>query len=83
MNRLVGVVFIYAAMFVAWTAAGLFMLVAPARFGNLVRDSLHLFPEVHRGDWGKRLAVRLAGIGLLAFAIRFVLRIAAFVHQSG
>ena len=83
MNRLVGVVFIYAAMFVAWTAAGMFMVLAPTRFGNLIHDSLRLFPEVHRGDWGKKLAVRLAGIGLLAFAVRFALRIAAFVHQSG
>jgi hypothetical protein len=82
MSRLLGVVFIYAAMLAAWTTAGLFMLLAPARFGNLVHDNLYLFPEVHPGDWGKRLVVRLAGIGLLAFAFRFAFRIAAFVHQS-
>lgn len=83
MSRLLGVVFIYAAMMLAWTAAGLFMLLAPARFGNLVHESLNLFPEVHRSDWGKKLAVRVAGAGLLGFAIRFALRIAAYVHQGG
>jgi hypothetical protein len=49
------------------------MLFAPARFGNLVHDSVMLFPKVRRGDWGKKLIVRLLGIGLLAFAVRFVL----------
>ena len=83
MSRLLGVVFIYLAMLVAWTAAGAFMLLAPVRFGNLIHDSLNLFPEVHRGDWGKKLVVRLAGAGLLGFAVLFALRIAAFVHQGG
>jgi hypothetical protein len=83
MSRLLGVVFIYGAMFGAWAAAGMFMVLAPARFGNLIHDSLRLLPEVHPGDWGKRLAVRLAGVGLLVFAARFAIRIAAFVHQSG
>jgi hypothetical protein len=59
------------------------MLIAPVRFGNLVHDSLNLFPEVHRGDWGKKLAVRLGGACLLGFAILFALRIGAFVHQGG
>jgi len=83
MSRLLGVVFIYAAMFAAWTAAGLFMLLAPARFGNLLHESLRLFPEVHRGDWGKKLAVRLVGAGLLCFAIRFALRAAEYVRETG
>lgn len=48
------------------------MLLAPARFGNLVHDSLMLFPEVRPGDWGKRLFVRAVGTGLLVFAARFV-----------
>jgi hypothetical protein len=76
MSRLLGVVFIYAAMILAWTGVGLFMIVAPVRFGNLVHDNLQLFPEVNRGDWGKKLFLRLLGIGLLAFAIRLIIRIA-------
>ena len=75
MSRLLGVVFIYAAMMLAWTGVGLFMLLAPVRFGNLVQDNLQLFPEVHPGDWGKKLFLRLLGIGLLAFAIRIILRV--------
>ena len=72
MNRLLGIALLYLAMMLGWIGAGLFMLFAPARFGNLVHDSVMLFPEVRRGDWGKKAIVRLLGIGLLAFAIRFV-----------
>jgi hypothetical protein len=73
MSRLLGVVFLYLAMMAGWIGVGLFMLLAPVRFGNLVHDSLMLFPEVKPGDWGKRVFVRIIGIGLLAFASRFVL----------
>ena len=76
MSRLLGIVFIYAAMLLAWTGVGLFMLIAPARFGNLVHDNLQLFPEVNPADWGKKLVLRLLGTGLLAFAIRLIVRIA-------
>lgn len=79
MNRLIGIVLVYAAMMLAWGAAGLFMLIAPARFGNLVHDSLYLFPQVAPRDWGKKLVLRLLGLGLLAFAIRLAVRIA---HQA-
>ena len=75
MSRLLGIVFIYAAMILAWTGVGLFMLIAPVRFGNLVHDSLQLFPAVNSGDWGKKLILRLLGIGLLAFAVRLIDRI--------
>jgi hypothetical protein len=80
MSRLLGVVLIYAAMMLAWTSVGLFMLLAPVRFGNLVHDSLLLFPEVNSGDWGKKLFLRLLGIGLLAFAVRLLIRIAHEVN---
>jgi hypothetical protein len=75
MNRLLGIALLYLAMMLGWIGVGVFMLVAPARFGNLVHDSLLLFPEVRPGDWGKKTIVRILGIGLIAFAIRFVLRL--------
>jgi hypothetical protein len=75
MSRLLGVVLIYVAMLVAWTCLGLFLLLAPARIGNLIHDSLSLFPEVQYRDWGKKLFLRLVGLGLLAFAVRLVRRI--------
>jgi hypothetical protein len=78
MNRLLGIAFLYLAMMLGWIGVGLFMLVAPARFGNLVHDSLLLFPEVRPGDWGKKTIVRILGIGLIAFAIRFVLRLPGY-----
>jgi hypothetical protein len=79
MGRLLGVVFIYAVMLLAWSGVGLFMLLAPARFGNLVHDNLNLFPPVNPGDWAKKLVLRLLGIGLLAFALRMINRV---VHQG-
>jgi hypothetical protein len=79
MSRLLGVVFIYVAMMLAWSGVGLFLLIAPARFGNLLHENLYLFPEVNPGDWGKKLVLRLLGIGLVAFAIRLIGRIA---HQA-
>ena len=72
MSRLLGIAFLYLAMMLGWIGVGLFMLVAPARFGNMIHDSLMLFPEVRPGDRGKKLFVRVAGVGLLTFAVRFV-----------
>jgi hypothetical protein len=62
-------------MFLAWTGVGLFMIFAPARFGNLVNESFGLFPQVERGDWGKRLILRVLGTGLLCFASRFAVKV--------
>lgn len=67
-------------MFLAWGGVGLFMLLAPARFGNLVHDSLLLFPRSWFQGLGKKLGVRLAGVGLIAFAIRFALGVAKSVR---
>ena len=75
-ESLIAIVFLYAAMMLAWSGDGLFMLIAPARFRSLVHDNLYLFPEVSPGDWGKKLGLRLIGIGLLAFDIRMIVRIA-------
>jgi hypothetical protein len=67
-------------MLLGVAAASLFVLIAPRRFGNLVHESLNLLPEVHADDWGKKLLLRLFGLGLLAFAIRTVLRIVALAN---
>jgi len=76
LNRLIGIVFLHAPTMLAWTGAGLFMLIASTRFGNLVHDNLSLFPEVGPGGWCKKLLLRLIGIGLLAFDTRIIIRIA-------
>ena len=83
MSRLLGIVGIYVLMFFAWTAAGLFMLLAPVRFGNLVHDSFGLYPQVRGGDWGKKLILRLLGLGLLGFAANFALRVASLFSHGG
>lgn len=75
MTRLLGIVALYLVMILGWIGVGLFMLIAPDRFGNLVHDSLMLFPEVRPGDWGKKMFVRIVGMGLIAFAIRFAVRL--------
>jgi hypothetical protein len=82
MSRLLGVVFVYAAMFLSWTGVGLFMIAAPTRFGNLVHENLMLFPEVRSRDWGKKLFLRLIGLGLLAFAVKFAMGIARLLHAG-
>lgn len=71
MNRLLGVVGIYGLMFFGWTGVGIFMLIAPARFGNAIHESFGLFPAVGPKDTGKKLVVRVAGIAFLGFAARF------------
>jgi hypothetical protein len=83
MSRVLGIVGIYLAMFLAWIAAGLFMLLAPERFGNLVHDSFGLYPEVRRKDWGRKLILRIIGIGLLGFAAHLALRVATLIRQGG
>jgi hypothetical protein len=75
MSRLLGIVLVYALMFLGWTGVGLFMIVAPASFGNLVHESFGFFPHVRDGDWGKKLILRMAGVGLLGFAVRFAIGI--------
>ena len=82
MSRLLGVVFIYGAMMLAWTGVGLFMLLAPGRFGNFLHLNVGVFPEVQKADWGKKLFLRLVGAGLLAFAVHFAVGVADLIQQS-
>jgi hypothetical protein len=72
-SRLVGVVGIYALMLLGWSVIGIFMLIAPARFGNAIHENFGLFPAVEPRDTGKKLLVRIAGLALLGFAARFLL----------
>jgi hypothetical protein len=80
-SRLLGIVLVYALMFLGWSGVGLFMILAPARFGNLVNESFGFFPHVKDGDWGKKLILRLVGLGLLGFAVRFALGIMALARS--
>jgi hypothetical protein len=66
---------LYVAMFLGWIAVGLFMLFAPATFINFVRDNIAVLAEGPPGVRSK-LFIRLIGAGLLAFAMRFMFRIA-------
>jgi hypothetical protein len=73
MTRLLAVVGRYGLMLLGWTGIGIFMLIAPARFGNAIHESFGLFPVVGLRDTGKKLLVRIAGLALLGFAARFAL----------
>ena len=75
MTRFLGIVAIYIVMFLGWTGVGTFLLIAPIRAGNLIHDSFGLFPEVRPNDRVKKLVLRAAGLGLLAFAAHFVLAV--------
>jgi hypothetical protein len=81
MSRLLGIVLVYSLMFLGWTGVGLFMILAPARFGNLVNESFGFFPLVKDGDWGKKLILRVVGVGLLGFAMRFAIGIASLARS--
>jgi hypothetical protein len=70
--RALGIVLVYFVMLAAWVFAGLFILFAPRRFGNLLNENFGLFPEVGPHDRLKELFLRLMGLALLAFAVRFV-----------
>jgi hypothetical protein len=83
MSRLLGIAAVYLAMFFAWIAVGLFMLLAPERFGNLIHDSFGLYPEVSRKDWGRKLILRIIGIGLLGFAAHLAIRVATLIREGG
>jgi hypothetical protein len=81
-TRLLGPFLIYVVMFMGWTGVGLFMLLAPGRFGNLLHHNIGVFPEVRKPDWGKKLFVRLVGAGFLAFAVHFARGVADLIQQS-
>ena len=81
MSRLLGIVAIYAAMFVGWAVVGFFLIFAPVRAGNLIRDSFGLFPEVRSGDRAKKTVLRVVGLALLAFAAHFAVLVARFASH--
>ena len=82
MTRLLGPFLIYIVMFLGWTGVGLFMLQAPGRFGNMLHHNVGVFPEVQKGDWGKKLFARVVGAGFLAFAVHFAFRVADLIQQA-
>ena len=67
----------------AWVSGGLFMLLAPRRFGNFVHENFMCFPKVGARDWGKKLFLRLAGAGLLVLAVHTVPRILELFRTLG
>ena len=82
MTRLLGPFLIYVVMFFGWTGVGLFMLLAPSRFGNLLHQNVGVFPEIQKSDWGKKLFLRFVGAGFLAFAVHFARGVADLVHEA-
>jgi hypothetical protein len=70
----------YGLMFLGWTGVGISMLVAPARFGNVIHDSFGLFPAVGPRDAGKKLLIRILGLALLGFAARFALGVSRLLR---
>jgi len=70
-----GIVIAYAAMVSGWIGVGLFMTLAPARFGTLIHDNFGLLPKAGSHDRVQRTVVRLIGTALLAFAARFLWRV--------
>ncbi len=74
-SRLLVLGFFSAAMFLGWVGVGLFMLLAPGRFINFVRDNIALMSD-RPPQRTSKLLVRGVGIFLVAFAIQFAVRTA-------
>jgi hypothetical protein len=62
----------YIVLFVGWACAGLFMLVSPIRFGNLLHGCFEFFPEVKQSDYTWKLTFRVLGAATLGFASHLV-----------
>lgn len=82
MRAILFLLLIYVVMFLGWTGVGLLMLIAPVRFSRVVQDNAGVLSEFASGEWGKKLLVRLGGLGLLAFASWFAMRVADLARQS-
>jgi hypothetical protein len=83
LSRLLGIGVLYLLMFLGWAGVGLWLVCAPARAGNLIHNSFGLIPEAGHNDRGKKLVLRLIGVGLLAFVVRFVFGVVALLRQGG
>jgi hypothetical protein len=83
LSRLLGIIALYLLMFAGWAGVGLLLLCAPARAANLIHNSFGLLPEVAQHHRGKKLVLRLIGVGLLAFAGRFAFGVFALLRQGG
>jgi hypothetical protein len=82
MTHLLKLVAPYVVLFLGWTCGGLFMLVAPIRFGNLLHGCFEFFPEVRQSDYTWKLTFRLLGAATLAFASHLVWVVADLVRGS-
>lgn len=80
MARFVGLAWFFLIMFFGWIGVGLFMLLAPVRFGNLIHESFGLLPRMTPSDRGKNLAIRIVGLALLCFAVRFAYGVGLLVR---
>jgi len=83
LSRLLGILALYLLMFLGWAGVGLLLVFAPGRAGNLLHNGFGLFPEVAPHHGGKNLLLRLIGVGLLAFAVRFAFGVLALLRQGG
>ena len=83
MSRLLGIIALYLLMFLGWAGVGLLLIFAPGRAENLLHNGFGLFSEVAQHHRGKKLVLRLIGVGLLAFAVRFVFGVVALLRQGG
>jgi len=81
-SRLIGILVLYVLMFLAWIGVGFFLLLAPVRFGKVLHDSFGLLPEVSQDNRGKKAILRLIGLALVAFAVRFALGALALIRQG-
>jgi len=70
--RILAGVVLYLVLPVLWLSLGAAMVLTPVRFAHFVNENFVLLPRIGPRDTGWKLAIRVVGAGLLAFAVRFV-----------
>lgn len=75
--RVLAGILLYVALPFGWVSLGPLMLLAPARFTGFIDENVVALPRVRQALVVK-LAIRAVGAGLIAFAVRFVLKLVAF-----
>jgi hypothetical protein len=70
--RILAGVLLYLVLPIIWLSLGAYMLLAPVRFAHFIHENFVLLPQISQRDSGWKLLIRVAGAGLLAFAVHFV-----------
>ncbi len=73
--RVLAGILLYLVLPLCWVSLGAYMLLAPARFAGFIDENVVALPPRSRA-LGVTLGIRAVGLALIAFAVRFALKLA-------